>query len=111
MAYQGSNLILIAGSIEGSVNFFSYVTSDSFSAVLAANYFSDGIERGMQIGDLVFVIASGIGYVCYVSGIHALSATIEAAALAILDGSQFPVNNPGPGSGLVWNNNGFLCVS
>lgn len=112
MAYKGSNLSLMADSIEGTVSFFAYVTTDAVATVSGSGYFVDGGMRGMEVGDLVFLISSGVGYLCYVSNVSAsLAVTITATALGLANGNSLPTSNPGPGSGLFWNNNGFMCIA
>lgn len=111
MAYTGNTLSLIANSIEGNFNLFCYLTGDTIQQVTATNYFFDGGERGMQVGDFLFAICAGIPFVLYVSAIAGLEATVQSAVLSLISGADIPTVNPGPGSGLIWNNAGFLCVA
>jgi len=55
MAYDGSKLSLVYQPIEGARKHWQYVTADSLSTVLGAGYFSDGVARGMLLGDIVEV--------------------------------------------------------
>ena len=111
MAYTGSSLSLIAASIEGSFNIFSYISPDSIQAVTANNYFSDGVERGMGVGDFLFAVVTGVPYILYVSASSGLACTVESAVLSLINGNSLPTINPGAGSGLIWNNAGFVCVA
>lgn len=111
MAYVGSTLVLLAESIEGTNNLFSYKTSDVGATVLSAGYFSDGAERGMQLGDLVFIYAAGVGFLAYVSLISGFACSLAAVSIALINGNALPTSNPGPGSGLLWNNGSFVCVA
>ena len=110
MAYVGKAVTLVTPSIEGTFNVFAYVTADNINLVAATNYFTDGVERGMGPGDWIFCAAAGYPFLMYVTAKSGLACTAEVAVLA-LNGGQFPITNPGPGSGIVWNNAGFLCVA
>lgn len=110
MAYTGNTLSLIANSIEGSFNIFCYQTTDPVSGVLATDYFVDGVDRGMHVGDFVFAVVGGIPFTLYVSAEDGFACTVTSAAVAI-DFSHLPTTNPGAGSGLAWNNAGFLCIA
>lgn len=110
MAYTGNTLALIANSIEGTYNIFAYLTADTIGQVLATNYFFDGGERGMGVGDVVFAVCSDNLFILYVSAVSGLACTVTSALLAI-NGASLPTVNPGPGSGELWNNGGFVCVA
>ena len=108
--YIGNDLLLISQSIEGSFSIFNYTTSDTIDEVIAANYFADGGERGMRVGDWIFCISAGLPFLLYVSASNGLSCTAESAVLA-LSGGSFPTTAPPAGSGVIWNNGNFLCVA
>lgn len=110
MAYSGAALALIATGIEGEYNIFAYLTADAITTVLETGYFADGGERGMKVNDWVFCSAAGAPIILFVSAVDDLACTVEPIVLS-LDGLSFPTTNPGPGSGLIWNNAGFLCVA
>lgn len=110
MAYTGNTLSIISQSIEGAFNICVYVTLDTIAQVLGAGYVSDGGERGLQIGDIVFAVIGGIPYVTFVSAITGLACTLESAALAI-NGNSLPRTNPGVGSGALWVDGGFVVVA
>jgi hypothetical protein len=110
MAYVGNSLALVVDSIEGSFSMFSYQSSDNIASILATNYFLDGVERGMKVGDYLFAIVQGLPFILCVASTTGLACTVTPAVLAI-SGSSLPTSNPGAGSGQLWNNAGFVCVA
>lgn len=75
MAYTPNTLSLLTPTVEGAFKQWAYQTADSFTAtVVGSGYFSDGVTRGMQVGDMVISsnpttpANSGIGQVTSVSG-------------------------------------------
>lgn len=57
MAYTGANLSLSNRTIEGGLREWFYIqATDSIATILGAGYFSDATNRGMQKGDLVWLI-------------------------------------------------------
>lgn len=57
MAFTPNTLVqLFGGPIEGNANIWLYVSADPLSSVLGPAYFSDGGKRGMQVGDIVWVM-------------------------------------------------------
>lgn len=60
MGYDGTKLNLKTQHIGGSVaTGWDYTTaSDSDATIVGAGYFSDGVTRGMKVGDLVDVVAT-----------------------------------------------------
>ena len=111
MAYVGSALTLVTASIEGSFNMFAYVTADAISAVTVVGYFADGGERGMGVGDWMFCVAAGYPFLMYVTEEIGVACTAEVATLAAINGNSLPTTQPTPGSGVLWNNGGFVCVA
>ena len=77
MAYNGANLLLRDAAIGGATfnpKEFVYFTADSIGTVDAAGYFTDGMKRGMNQGDIVWVYVGSAGpvgpwtpHICYVS--------------------------------------------
>jgi hypothetical protein len=59
MAYASSNPPFVILSVPkptgGTFNIWAYVSADAKATVSGANYFTDALERGMNVGDLVFV--------------------------------------------------------
>ena len=111
MAYSGENLAVMAQTIEGNFSIFFYSSPDNLATIIGVNYFKDGVERGMQVGDFVFAVVAGVPYMLYVYASSGLACTVEPATIALVNGNVFPTTNPGPGTGLIWNNGGFLCVA
>lgn len=57
MTFTPNTLVqMYGGPIEGPFNVWLYSSADSISTVLGVGYFSDGGKRGMQVGDIVWVI-------------------------------------------------------
>ena len=111
MAYTGSTLSLMSTTIEGSFSIFLYVTSDSIASVLAANYFSDGEDRGMHVNDVIYAVCGGQTFMLTTIAQSGLAFTAGAVAFAMINGSSLPTSSPPVGSGLLWNNGNFLCVA
>jgi hypothetical protein len=54
MAYDGANLSLLTGPIGGTgIQIWSYRTTDAAADIDAASYITDGLKRGMKVGDWV----------------------------------------------------------
>lgn len=61
MAYVPDNLAMVTNPVGGGVTprIFVYQTAaDSDATIVGAGYFSDGVTKGMRVGDLVDVIAT-----------------------------------------------------
>ena len=56
MSYNGDNLHLKVPSAPGGSQIWVYSSADAHGDVDAANWFSDGVTRGMRAEDIVFVI-------------------------------------------------------
>lgn len=75
---------LVASRGAGGPQLWVYTSVDARATVEGSGYFSDGVERGLKLGDIVVVIYT----TGYVTTIHAVSAvasgacTINAAVLA-----------------------------
>jgi hypothetical protein len=85
MSYATSGLQLLVRAPGGSGKaIWLYTGTDAHTDVDATDYFSDGKDRGMKAGDLVFVVNTGTsGTMHYVSAIDSDgNATISAATLA-----------------------------
>jgi hypothetical protein len=56
MAYVSGSLNLVSGGLlEGTVRVWMYTTADAIATVQGANYFTDGLAKGMQKGDIVWI--------------------------------------------------------
>lgn len=72
MAYDTTELKpLLAGMSGQHFNLWVYDTTDAVSTVRVDAYFSDGVKRGMNIGDLV---------ICRVWGTSVRSGTLSACS-------------------------------
>lgn len=111
MSYNGMSLVQVAAGLDGSSAIFYYSTTDNIETVLGTGYFTDGITRGMSEGDAVFAVLSGVPYFLYVFSVAISGCTVTPFALALASGSSLPTINPGPGSGLLWNDGGVVSVA
>ena len=110
MAYIGNNLSTLVQTVEGTFGIFLYVTSDSMVLVTSAGYLSDGVARGMELGDFCFVVSGGVPFLLYCSNVVGKACTLASVSVA-LNGNNLPTSNPGVGSGFLWNNGGVVCVA
>ena len=83
MAYVADNLALMVNPVGGGVipRIWVYQTaSDSDATIVGAGYFSDGVTKGMRVGDLVEVVATtGPKYKKYqVASVSGAAATVAA---------------------------------
>lgn len=82
MAYVPNNLVLITSSISDALgSYYQYTTaSDADATVVGAGYFSDGVDKGMKVGDIVDVVATtGPKYKRYqVASVSGSAATVAA---------------------------------
>lgn len=83
MAYVPDNLrMTYDGGIGGSVaRHFSYTTAaDADATIVGAGYFSDGVSKGMRVGDMVSVVATtGPKFKSYqVASVSGNAATVAA---------------------------------
>lgn len=82
MSYVPNNLRMIVDAVGGSVpRLFHYETvSDADATIVGAGYFSDGVSKGMRVGDVVDVVATtGPKYKRYqVASVSGDAATVAA---------------------------------
>lgn len=83
MAYIPDNLSLITPTVGGGgVRVFGYLnaTPDADAVIVGAGYFSDGVAKGMRVGDLVDAVQTGTAkYKRYqVTALTATAATVAA---------------------------------
>jgi len=83
MAYVSDNLNLVTATVGGEApRIFTYknATPDADAGIVGAGYFSDGIAKGMRIGDLVDAVQTGTAkYKRYqVTAVTATAATVAA---------------------------------
>jgi hypothetical protein len=83
MAYSGANLSLVSkGPIAGAGKVWNYTSTDAAATVAGASYFSDGVKRGMKVGDVVHVTDSDTGPTLTIHTVASVSgdaATLGAA--------------------------------
>lgn len=83
MAYVADNLAMVVNPVGGGVipRFFVYQTaSDADATIVGAGYFSDGVTKGMRVGDIVDVVATtGPKFKRYqVASVSGAAATVAA---------------------------------
>jgi hypothetical protein len=75
--------VLMVPSIGGQPAIWSYQSGDARTTVEGASYFSDGVSRGMKVGDIVFVQYT-TGYVTTIHGVASASGDAVSLAAAVL---------------------------
>ena len=86
MAYDGANLSLMSGPLTGAGKQWSYRSTDVATDVDATDYFSDGVARGMLVGDVVTVCDTDTSTTMTLHRVTALStagATVSGTGLTI----------------------------
>jgi hypothetical protein len=82
MAYVPANLTVEHCPMSASLHrTFHYTTaSDADATIVGAGYFSDGVDKGMRVGDPVFVVATtGPKWKIYqVASVSGSAATVAA---------------------------------
>lgn len=74
MAYSTENPpTLMIGGIGGGPQQWSYSSADPHGTVDTVGYFTDGLERGMKEGDIMFVKDTNVGTLTTHSVISAVS--------------------------------------
>ncbi len=84
MAYVPDNLFLMAEPVAGAFpRLFGYYNSagDATGTIAGAGYFSDGVTKGMRVGDLVDAVNTGTAkHTRYqVTSVSGAAATVTAA--------------------------------
>lgn len=85
MAYTGNTFSQLAGTIEGGFKLWVYTTGDALATVKGAGYFSDAVNRGVEVGDIVLVINTATpAFAIYaVSAVSAGAATVAGTAIVL----------------------------
>jgi hypothetical protein len=82
MAYVPNNLVLLTSTISDALgSYYQYTTAaDADATIVGAGYFSDGVDKGMKVGDVVDVVATtGPKYKRYqVASVSGSAATVAA---------------------------------
>ena len=82
MAYTTATLNKVSAGIgSGGVNIWTYSTADALATVVGASYFSDGIAKGMKLGDVVLLTVSNILKAGAVTAVSATAATFTVGAI------------------------------
>lgn len=91
MAYTPSTLNLITdGGINGrNGSLWTYFTTDAPATIDTANYISDGANRGMQVGDIVFAVNSST----YATQIMIVAAVTAGGGANLTDGLAIAATN------------------
>jgi len=78
MAYTPANLVLTAQAIAGP-KVWTYSSVDAATVAEGSDYFSDGVAKGMAVGDLVYGFDSDaspvVGYLLVVTAVGTSAAT------------------------------------
>lgn len=81
MAYSSDDLQCLTSNINGTFNLWLYRGTDTAADVDASGYFTDGEDRGMQLGDIVIQVEpDGTG-----ASIQRVSAISSAGAATTVD--------------------------
>lgn len=69
MAYSTSTLARVGGANSDAGSIWMYKTADALATVLAADYFSDGFDRGMKADDSILITDTNLNQnvLCYMS--------------------------------------------
>lgn len=83
MAYVADNLAMVINPVGGGlprVFLYKNATPDADAAIVGSGYFSDGVTKGMRVGDLVDAIDTGTAkYKRYqVASVSGAAATVAA---------------------------------
>lgn len=79
MTYATSNPpSLIGQSVGGGMRFWEYSDGDAIATVDAADYFSNGLELGMQLGDIVYVKGNDLTSITQVTTLSGSAVTVVA---------------------------------
>lgn len=82
MAYTTATLSKTSSGIgSGGVNIWTYSTTDALATVVGASYFSDGIAKGMKVGDVVLLLISNILKAGSITSVSATAATFTVGAI------------------------------
>ena len=79
MAYTTANLNRLVGDIDNSVpgSLWIYSSADADATVKASNYFTDMLNKGVKVGDVILVNVVGTGlYVHSVLTVTASGGTV-----------------------------------
>lgn len=82
--YVPANLSLVStGPLTGAGKVWNYFSKDADTDVDEAGYFSDGVTRGMEVGDVVHVTDTDTGPTLTVHSVISVSGTAATVGGAI----------------------------
>lgn len=91
MAYSSTNPVNLFSQAPGAgPRMWSYQTTEGSTVVLTSTgYFTDGVARGMKLGDLIFVAGTSAGSsythaIGIVSSVNSSNGTVGGALASIL---------------------------
>lgn len=85
MTYTPATFENIYSDIGGIWEIGRYITSDSISTVTGAGYITDALQRGLALGDLVYVVDRNAAtlFLCKVAVINGNAATLSQVDLLV----------------------------
>lgn len=82
MAYTPDTLMKVAQGVgSGGRSVWVYTTADSLATIAGAAYFSDGVAKGMKVGDPVLAVISNILKAGSVTALTTTAATFTVGAI------------------------------
>lgn len=90
MAYSSTNPVNLVGQGIIGGRIWDYVTTEGSTVVLTATgYFSDGVARGMKVGDLIIARGTSAGStytfgIGIVSSVNTTAGTVGGALLSLV---------------------------
>lgn len=82
MAYVSANLNLLASGMGDGPSLWTYIsTADVHGTVEGASFFSDGVAKGMKLGDLVDVVYT-TGYLRSSHAVSVVTASTGACTIS-----------------------------
>jgi hypothetical protein len=85
MAYTGASLSMIQGLVGGGYNLWLYTNTDAIGTVTGASYFSDAVDKGLGLGDIIWYVKTDTPafYACQITAIGATAATATDTATTL----------------------------
>ena len=82
MAYTTATLSKTSSGLgSGGYTVWTYHTSDSLATISGASYFSDGIAKGMKVGDVVLAVISNVLKAGSITSVTSTAATFTVGAI------------------------------
>lgn len=83
MAYATAGLRCVLPAMGDSQAIFTYSGADTHTDVDAAGFFTDGVTKGMKVGDIVIVTYT-TGYLATLHAVASVSGTAATISSAVL---------------------------